>query len=349
MNIEFNSLVRKNILGLKPYSSARGDFLDGMLMDANENSFGSVIDAFDALALNRYPDPSHRTVREKLGRYLTVPVENLFIGVGSDEIIDLVVRIFCEPAIDSVMILDPTYGMYKVVCDINNVKAISVPLDGNYQIDIKKVEASLEANTKIIFICSPNNPTANIIKKESILELARRTNCIIVVDEAYIDFAEEFSLTNDAAQLPNIVVLRTFSKIWGLAGVRCGYCITSEKIISLLYKIKAPYNMNKLTSAVILKALDNVKKKDELKDKLLEQRKFLLAELSKVKGVIKVLPSQANFILFEVKEPKDVYRKLTTKGIIIRDRSNQIPNSLRVSVGTENENKKFLEELRNVL
>jgi histidinol-phosphate aminotransferase len=347
MNIE--SLVRKNILGLKPYSSARGDYLEGVLMDANENSFGCVIDAFDALELNRYPDPSHKKVREKLGHHLNVPYENLFIGVGSDEIIDLIVRIFCEPAIDSVMILDPTYGMYKVVCDINNVKTISVPLDHNYQIDFQKVEDSLEENTKVIFICSPNNPTANVINKDSVLELAQKTKRIIVIDEAYIDFAEEFSLTYEAVQLPNIIVLRTFSKIWGLAGVRCGYCITSKEIIDHLYKVKAPYNMNKLTSAVILKALDNVDKKEELKEKILGQRDFLLAELQKINGVIKVLPSQTNFILFEVKEPKDVYKKLTAKGIIIRDRSSQIPNSLRVSVGTQNENNKFLEELRNVL
>jgi histidinol-phosphate aminotransferase len=347
MNIE--SLVRKNILGLKPYSSARGDYLEGVLMDANENSFGCVVDVFDALALNRYPDPSHKTVREKLGRYLNVPFDNLFIGVGSDEIIDLVVRIFCEPAVDSVMILDPTYGMYKVVCDINNVKAISVPLNKNYQIDIQKVEASLEEKTKVIFLCSPNNPTANVINKDSILELARNTNRIIVIDEAYVDFAEEFSLTNEAVKLPNIIVLRTFSKIWGLAGVRCGYCITSKEIIGHLYKIKAPYNMNKLTSAVILKALDNVDKKEELKNKIIKQREYLLTELPKIKGVIRVLPSQTNFILFEVKEAKDVYKKLTEKGIIIRDRSSQIPNSLRVSVGTESENNKFLEELRNIL
>jgi histidinol-phosphate aminotransferase len=347
MNIE--SLVRKNILGLKPYSSARGDYLEGVLMDANENSFGCVIDAFDALELNRYPDPSHKKVREKLGRYLNVPYDKLFIGVGSDEIIDLVVRIFCEPAIDSVMILDPTYGMYKVVCDINNVKTISIPLDHNYQIDFQKVDDSLEENTKVIFICSPNNPTANVINKDSVLELAQQTKRIIVIDEAYVDFAEEFSLIYEAVQLPNIIVLRTFSKIWGLAGVRCGYCITSKEITGYLYKVKAPYNMNKLTSAVILKALDNVDKKEELKEKILGQRDFLLAELQKINGVIKVLPSQTNFILFEVNDPKEVYNKLTAKGIIIRDRSSQIPNSLRVSVGTQNENNKFLAELGNAL
>ncbi|MEW6701847.1 MAG: aminotransferase class I/II-fold pyridoxal phosphate-dependent enzyme, partial [Bacteroidota bacterium] len=255
MNID--SLVRKNILKLKPYTSARGDYLTGILLDANENSFGSVVEDKWNIELNRYPDPSHNSLREELSKYLKVGKENLFVGVGSDEIIDLIIRIFCEPKIDNAITLEPTYGMYKVACDVNDVPVIPVMLNKLFQLDLDEVYDAITKNTKLVFICSPNNPTGGIIDHKSILELAKNFNGIVVVDEAYIEFAEEHSLIEVVQEYSNIVVARTFSKAWGLAGVRCGYCVTSPEITRLLYKIKLPYNINKLTSQVVLNALKN--------------------------------------------------------------------------------------------
>jgi histidinol-phosphate aminotransferase len=347
--MKIESLVRENILKLKPYTSARGDFLSGILLDANENSFGSVAGEEWQIELNRYPDPFHNQLREELGKYLNTGKENLFIGVGSDEIIDLLVRIFCEPKIDNAIILEPTYGMYKVVCDVNDVQSINVMLDNSFQIDLDKTIRATTSNSKLIFVCSPNNPTANVINPDSILELAKNFNGIVVVDEAYAEFANESPLLNSIQNYPNIVVLRTFSKAWGLAGVRCGYCITSPQIVKLLYKIKSPYNINKLTSEVVIKALKNSAQKDKFVKQIKQEREFLAGELEKIAEIKKVYPSESNFILFECDEPASVYRKLTEKVVIIRDRSNQVKNCLRVSVGTHEQNEKFITELRNVL
>jgi histidinol-phosphate aminotransferase len=347
--MKIESLVRENILKLKPYTSARGDFLTGILLDANENSFGSVASEEWQIELNRYPDPFHNHLREELSRYLNTGKENLFIGVGSDEIIDLLVRIFCEPRIDNAIILEPTYGMYKVVCDVNDVRSITVMLDESFQMNLDKIYEAITLKTKLVFVCSPNNPTANVINPDSILELAKNFNAIVVVDEAYAEFANESPLLNSIQNYPNLVVLRTFSKAWGLAGVRCGYCITSPQIINLLYKIKSPYNINRLTSEVVIKALKNSAQKDKFVEQIIQEREFLVGELEKIAEIKKVYSSESNFILFECDEPASVYRKLTEKGIIIRDRSNQVKNCLRVSVGTHEQNEKFLSELRNVL
>lgn len=350
MNI--NDLVRKNILELEPYTSARQSHLEGILLDANENPLGSVVDSPDAdddLALNRYPDPYHRELKNKLAGYLNVKTENLFIGVGSDEIIDLAIRIFCEPGKDSVMIMEPTYGMYKVACDINNVATVSLQLTDDFQINQSAVEKSFRSNIKLVFVCSPNNPTANLINKDSILALAGNYNCVVVIDEAYIDFAERETLIYEASALPNLIVMRTFSKVWGLAGARCGYCVASKEIINLLYKIKLPYNLNKLTASVIIKALDKFEMKEYFKQEIILQRDYLTKSLHEMNGIKKVYPSDTNFILFEVENPKLVYQSLVDKGIIIRNRSNQVKNCLRVTVGTKEENQKFLDELEKIL
>jgi histidinol-phosphate aminotransferase len=350
MNI--NSLVRKNILELDPYTSARQFHLEGILLDANENPLGSVIDltkADDELALNRYPDPYHRELRNKLAVYLKIKRENLFIGVGSDEIIDLAIRIFCEPGKDSVMIMEPTYGMYKVACDINNVATVSLQLTDDFQINQSDVEESFRSDTKLVFVCSPNNPTANLISKDSILALSENYNCVVVVDEAYIDFAERETLIYEAAELPNLIVMRTISKVWGLAGVRCGYCAASEEIINFFYKIKLPYNLNKLTASVIIKALDNFGMKEYFKQEIILQRDYLAKSLREMNGIKRVYPSDTNFILFEVENPGLVHQSLVDKGIIIRNRSNQVKNCLRVTVGTKEENQKFLDELEKIL
>lgn len=344
-------LVRKNILNLKPYTSARDSFLEGILMDANENSLGSVIKDEHNLQLNRYPDPAQNKLREKLADYLNVNTTNLFFGVGSDEIIDLLIRIFCEPKKDSVIIPEPTYGMYKVACDVNDVKTISIPLNRNFQIDVVKTLSVVKQNTKMIFLCSPNNPTGNLLSKKSVVKILKHFNGIVVIDEAYIDFKEDKSFISLINKYPNLVITRTFSKAWGLAGIRCGYSIASEFITNLLFKVKAPYNLNKLTANAILSALSNVKKKNKFVEKLNSEREKLISELKQIKEIEKVLPTDANFITFKIKNADEVFAKLANEGVIIRNRSNQLnlENCLRVSVGTPSENKKFITMLKEIL
>ncbi len=344
-------LVRKNILKLKPYTSARDSFLEGILLDANENSFGSVINDEHNLQLNRYPDPAQNKLREKLADYLNVSTKNLFFGVGSDEIIDLLISIFCEPKKDTVIIPEPTYGMYKVACDVNDVKTISVPLNKNFQVDIKATLSSVQKNTKMIFLCSPNNPTANSLSKKGVIPILKNFKGIVVIDEAYIDFCKNQSFISELKKYKNLVVIRTFSKAWGLAGIRCGYSIADEFITNLLFKIKAPYNLNKLTANAILSALSKVMQKNNFVKKLNSEKEKLINELKNIKEIQRIYPSDANFILFKIKNATKVYNKLASEGVIIRNRSNQLnlENCLRVSVGTPNENKKFIKALKIVL
>ncbi|MCB0744818.1 MAG: histidinol-phosphate transaminase, partial [Ignavibacteriae bacterium] len=317
-------LVRKNILKLKPYTSARDSFLEGILLDANENSLGSVVKDEQNLQLNRYPDPAQNKLREKLANYLDVSAKNLFFGVGSDEIIDLLIRIFCDPKKDSVLIPEPTYGMYKVACDVNDVNTVSIPLNKNFQIDVPATLNAVKKNTKIIFLCSPNNPTGNLLSKKSVLEIAKNFNGIVVIDEAYIDFSENYSFISNLKNHKNLVIIRTFSKAWGLAGIRCGYSIADEFITSLLFKIKAPYNLNKLTAKAILDALSKIKQKNTFVKKLNSERDKLVLQLKSIKQVQKVYKADANFILFKIKNATDVYNKLAKEGVIIRNRSNQL-------------------------
>ncbi len=345
--MSIKNLVRKNIIDLKPYTSARSSHLAGILMDANENPYTNI-DQF-GIALNRYPDPNHAEIKKQLSKIISVESENLFIGVGSDEIIDLLIRIFCIPGSDSALVFEPTYGMYKVACDVNNVEVLTSPLNGNFQIDLDSLNSTIKENTKIIFICNPNNPTANCIDRQTIINIAKSYNCIVVVDEAYIEFSNQESLIKDAMELENLVVTRTFSKAWGLASVRCGYAAASKEIIELLYKVKLPYNINKLTQSAILNAIENVRIKDEAVNKIILERENLISELKKISFVKNVYPSQTNYILFKVEEPKAIYNYLAAKGIIIRDRSSQIEGCLRVSVGTKEENIKFIETLAGAL
>ena len=349
--MEIKNLVRKNILSLKPYTSARQSHLTGILLDANENSYGSVLENFTSLQLNRYPDPQQTQLRQSLGEALNIPTQNLFFGVGSDEIIDLLIRVFCYPEKDKVIVCEPTYGMYKVACDINGVGVINVPLDQNFQLDTEAIKKSVDDKTKIIFICSPNNPSSNLIESKQILELAKELNVLVAVDEAYIDFSENDGLINKTLEYPNLVIMRTFSKAWGLAGVRCGFCAANEEIIDLLFKVKAPYNMNKLTSNAILGAIKNISKRNEFIRKILSERKKLEKELRQREKVLNVLPSDANFISFKVGNPQKVFSYLETNGIVIRDRSNQFNfvGYLRVTVGTEGENNLFLKKLDEIL
>jgi len=345
-NIE--RLARKNILSLQPYTSARSSHLNGLLMDANENAYGSVIES--DLELNRYPDPSQTKLKNAIGDYLDVKPSKIFCGVGSDEVIDLLVRIFCEPNKDEVIILEPTYGMYKVVCDINSVKTNELPLTKDFQIDLEEFEKFSKENCKMVFLCSPNNPTGNLLVKDDIISLAKSFYGIVVVDQAYIDFADQKELLKEVENLKNLVILRTFSKAWGLAGVRFGYSISDEAIVNLLMKIKAPYTINKLTESVILKAISNSVQKDEFVKAIKEEKERVFTELKKMSIVKEIYNSDSNFILFKVDNANKVYDELAKKNVIIRNRSTQLnlEGCLRVTIGTPDENNKFLTEMKNI-
>jgi len=349
--MKIKNLVRKNIVNLKPYTSARDENSSGILLDANENSLGSTFNEIKDLNLNRYPDPNQNDLRDLISAYLDVSKENLFFGVGSDEIIDLLIRIFCEPGKDKIIIPEPTYGMYKVAADINNVPAVGVLLNDDFQVDLKEINKNFTRDIKIIFLCSPNNPTGNLLRKDDVLGLCKKNNSIVIVDEAYIDFAESFSLINEVGNYPNLVVMRTFSKAWGLAGARLGYCVANEEIVKILFKVKAPYNINSLTRFALGKALNNVKLKNSYVKTIIEERENLKKELLLLPGVSKVFDSDANFLLIKCTNAKTILKKLAERKIIIRDRSSQpkLEGCLRISVGTKEENKILLNALKGIL
>jgi histidinol-phosphate aminotransferase len=344
MNIE--SLIRENIRALKPYHSARQDFLSGILLDANENSFGSVVMP-DSLSLNRYPDPFQREVRTVLAAMNDVALENIFVGVGSDEVIDLIVRVFCEPKWDSVVLLEPTYGMYRVAASIQDVEVRSCLLTEDFQIDFEAVKKTVDATTKLIFCCSPNNPTANLLHAEDILALCK-LGVIVIVDEAYIDFAKKESLAKLVLDHPNLIVLRTLSKAWGLAGIRLGYCIAEALIISYLMKVKPPYNMNALTSHTTLQALSKGEEVLHTIDAIIQEREWLFVELGQLLCVQKVFPTDANFILVRCTDATALHHILVTKDIIVRNRSTEplLQNCVRITVGTHRENEMLIQAMK---
>lgn len=346
-NIE--TLVRKNILNLKPYTSARDIYQDGIFLDANENSFGSVIES-DIVDLNRYPDPHQKELRKALSEVINISSDKIFFGVGSDEIIDLSIRIFCEPGKSNVIIPTPTYGMYQVACAVNDIEVKSVNLDENFDLDLEKTLNAIDSNTKMIFLCSPNNPTGNLLSVERIKCLAKSFEGIIFIDEAYIDFAEENSFINQISDFNNVIISRTFSKAWGLAGVRCGYCIADEFIINLLFKVKAPYTINKLTSNAIRKAIQNSERKNLFVKNIIEEREKLIIELSKLDVVKKIFPSAANFLLVEMNNAKFVFDYLNDKKIRVRMRNDEdrLKNCLRITVGNQEENELLIKTLREL-
>lgn len=344
MNIE--SLIRANIRALKPYHSARQDFLSGILLDANENSFGSSL-TVDGLSLNRYPDPAQRELRNVLANINEVATENVFVGVGSDEVIDLLVRIFCEPKRDSVILLEPTYGMYRVAASIQDVQIRSCLLTDKFQIDLDAVKKLIDVSTKLIFCCSPNNPTANLLRSEDILELCK-LGAMIIVDEAYIDFAQSTSMGKKVLSHPNLVVLRTLSKAWGLAAIRLGYCVADPVVVSFMMKVKAPYNINALTSRASLQALIKIEEVRRTINLIVEERKWLAANLAAIQCVESVFPSDANFILVRCQNAAALYGYLAEKEIIVRDRSTEplLQNCLRITVGIRQENEQLLRAMK---
>ena len=339
--MDLQKLVRQNIISLKPYSSARDEFSGeaGVFLDANENPFGD---------LNRYPDPHQQTLKDKLKDIKKLTSKQVFIGNGSDEVIDLLIRIFCNPSIDKIVVCPPTYGMYEVAANINDVMVLSVPLTYTFQLDteaLQQVISQSDPNTlKLIFLCTPNNPTGNSI--DNIEWVLANFNGIVVVDEAYIDFSERTSFIEKLALYPNLVVVQTFSKAWGLAAARIGIAYASETIIALMQKVKPPYNVSSLNQEAALKALDNEHVIVHQKAHILEQRTYLETSLSQLSIVKKVFPSDANFILIEVEDADKLYEHLVIKNIVVRNRNTIIKNCLRITIGTIVENQYLIEVLK---
>ena len=346
MKKSFNitSLMRKNIITLKPYSSARDEFQGEaeIFLDANENPYPTPY--------NRYPDPLQRKLKEKIAELKEVDASQIFLGNGSDEAIDLLIRAFCEPNQDSIMITEPTYGMYSVCAEINAVNVQQALLTPDFDIDLDAFPNTFDATTKIIFLCSPNNPTGNLLSHDKITEVLKRFYGIVVIDEAYIDFAKGKSFIKDLKKYPNLVVLQTFSKAWGLAGLRLGMCYASQEIISILNKIKYPYNINIRTQELVLDALEHKYKKDIWVEEILAQRTKLAKALRSLSIVEKVFSSDSNFLLARVKDAHGTYEYLVNNGVIVRDRSKVMLcyNCLRITVGTPEENENLIEMLKKI-
>jgi len=348
MKLEIDSLVRKNISKLKPYSSARDEFQapsmeDSLIyLDANENPFNSDY--------NRYPDSHQRALKIKIAELKLLTPGQIFLGNGSDEAIDLLIRAFCEPGIDNVIIPQPTYGMYSVCAAISNVEVKQVLLTSEFEIDSTAIEQSWNDHSKIIFLCSPNNPSGNLLNKEAIKSLLLRFQGLVVVDEAYIDFTEDNGFAPLLNEFNNLVILQTLSKAWGLAGLRLGMCFANQEVITILNKIKPPYNINTVTQSVALQQLDKENQKTAWVKEIVAEREKLKKELILLTIVEKVFPSDANFLLVRVSGAKNVYDQLVNQGIIARDRSNVIlcEQCLRITVGTPGENKQLIDAIKRL-
>jgi len=339
---ELKNIVRKNILDLKAYSSARDEFKGkaGIFLDANENPYGH---------LNRYPDPNQSELKTALSELKKVDTKNIFIGNGSDEAIDLVYRIFCEPGVDKALTFSPTYGMYEVSAGINNIELIKIPLDDNFQIDTKKIEGYLNDYTlKLIFICSPNNPTGNVMDKSAIRFISNNFNGIVVVDEAYSDFSSHDSLVKDISKHPNLIVCQTFSKAWGLASARVGVAYANEAIIQLFSKVKPPYNVSSLNQQAALEALGNLDEFEMRNKLIISSKSKLIKVLEELPLIEKIYPSDANFILVKVADADKVYNDLIDKKIIVRNRHKLVENCIRISIGKPQESLKLIEELKKM-
>jgi len=340
------NIIRSHIWDLKPYSSARDEYAGakGVFLDANENPISSV----SGEAFNRYPDPYQKEIKELLAPLKGVTPSQIFIGNGSDEAIDLLIRLCCQPNQDNIIIMPPTYGMYAVSAEINCVEVREVPLTPDFQLRPQAILEKIDKNTKLIFVCSPNNPSGNSFLKEDVLILLHNFSGIVVVDEAYIDFAESPSFINQLAQFPNLVVMQTFSKAWGMAALRVGTAYASSHIITLLNKIKPPYNISALTQQKVVDALQEVHRKDEMVIQILAERARLIQELRQISTVEHVYPTDANFVLVRIKGGKKAYDYLISQLIIVRDRSKVMlcQDCLRITVGTKIENEMLIEALK---
>ena len=343
MSATFNllPLVRPNIAALSPYSSARDEFKGSadVYLDANENPFET--------GLNRYPDPLAAAVKKELSDLKAVPEDQIMLGNGSDEVIDLLFRIFCEPGQDEVITLPPTYGMYKVSADINNVAVVEVPLLSSFLPDVERILGAVTERTKLLWLCTPNNPSGNDFPQASMERLIRDFPGIVVIDEAYVDFAGRDSYISWLGRFPNLVVMQTFSKAWGLAGIRLGMAFASAEIIRLLNAVKPPYNVNRLTQQAALDALRQKAQQQQEVRTILGQRALVQQYLASLEFVQRIYPSSANFILAKVDDPRATYQYLMERGIIVRDRSRQpgCEGCLRFTVGTPEENEKLFKAL----
>lgn len=341
--INIENIVRPNILELKPYSSARDEFTgkEGIFLDANENPFGE---------LNRYPDPYQNELKQKLAELKGVSTNNIFVGNGSDEVIDLAFRIFCSPGFDKALTFSPTYGMYDVSAAINNVELLKLPLIEEFQIDLEKLEPYLndDSSIKLMFICSPNNPTGNLMNSEDIEYILNYFNGIVILDEAYIDFAESGSLISLINSYNNLIVSQTFSKAWGLAAARVGTAYANEEIITLYNKVKPPYNVSKINQQAAIDTLDNSNRFEKNLNLILAEKERLKTELQEIDLVKKIYPSDANFLLLEVDDANQIYSQLVNQQIITRNRTTQVTNCLRISVGTPEENDELLNALKTL-
>jgi histidinol-phosphate aminotransferase len=335
-------LVRENIRDLVPYSSARGEFKGDarIFLDANENAFGSPLEVL----YNRYPDPLQTEIKDRIAELENVSPSQIFIGNGSDEAIDILVRVFCRPGIDSILICPPTYGMYEVTAAINDVAVRRVNLTSDFQLDTGAVLRGCDANTKLIFLCSPNNPTGNSLKREAILNVLDNFAGIVVVDEAYIHYAKTGSLLEKLDDHPNLVILQTFSKAWGLAGLRVGLAFAAPDIIGLLNKVKPPYNISQAAQSLILAALGNKGRVESAIEQTMAERSRLERELRRFDLVQTIYPSDANFLLVKVADAAGLYRALLSGQIVVRNRSNVelCDGCLRITVGTPEENTELL-------
>ena len=346
-SFDINNLIRENVKNMKPYSSARDEFEDFdtaemIFLDANENPFENGV--------NRYPDPQQMSVKAVLAKQRNVKTNQILLGNGSDEVLDLLFRAFCEPKIDNVITLPPTYGMYGVLANINAVDNNEILLSDDFQPQIEKIMAAVNDNTKMIFLCSPNNPTGNSFSDESVAYLLQNFKGLVVIDEAYIDFSKKDSWINELDEYPNLVITQTLSKAYGLAGIRLGICYASTEVISVLNKIKPPYNVNELSQK---RALDRLTDSDQIKSEInsiIAQRMDLLTVLLEINFVEKIYPSEANFILVKVDDANKRYDELIAKGIVIRNRTTQplCDNCLRLTVGTEQENLKLIVALKEI-
>ena len=339
MNI--NSFIRNNVARMKPYSSARDEFKNtaDIYLDANENPFSN--------GLNRYPDPYQKKLKEKISEIKGISERNILLGNGSDEVIDLILRAFCEPAKDKIITTPPTYGMYQVAADLNNVEVVESLLNPDFSINTRDIISKINENTKAVILCSPNNPSGNCMDDEDIEKILSR-NCLVVLDEAYIDFSDKKSWLNRLNKYPNLIISQTLSKAYGLAGLRVGMCFASEEIIAVLNKIKPPYNINELSQKWAIVYLKAERKNIEKRAEILKNKEILYNELKKLSCVKKVFPSDANFFLVKMTNADTIYSKLLEKSIVVRNRSNQplCENCLRITVGTEAENKRLITILK---
>ncbi len=340
MKSKVQQFVKKNIQALAPYSSARDEYSgkEGIFLDANENPFG---------VYNRYPDPYQPALKQKLAQIKNTSADQIFIGNGSDEAIDLAFRIFCEPGQDKALTFVPTYGMYEVSANINDVELIKLPLNEEFQIDRNLLQPFFsDKNLKLIFICSPNNPTGNLFRTDDIEFILKNFNGIVLIDEAYIDFCDQPSFIQKINEYPNLIVIQTLSKAWGLAGIRLGIGYMNEEILSYFNRVKAPYNISTVNQQT---ALDILNKEQDYRQKvkdILAEKEQLIQNLSGVKGILTIYPSDANFLLVEVENADELYEKLISRKIIIRNRNSVIKNCVRISVGTSGENEQLLNALK---